>query len=329
MRCAGTLALATLCVLACLHGCHGDKEAGSYCSTGNGKCVCVAGDAAETRCKAVQKQFNAIPGRCNNLRYDNCQHDAYCKWSTSRRNDGKCMIDTCALATLTVMVACPKMWSGHDWLTWKASDKGKKFPSAECGETCEDDFNDWYTGQCSEQFAKPWMAARDKLNNNTAMAKDFESYAAKCEEAKPTLAIWMVVAIVVAGLIIMGSMIFLFVQESKSGAAKAEIDMNEVSRIHKESLAEAKEAKGGVEYGTNDNMNTAATGLTHSRMQQLDLSRNRKDDDGLTDGKRKKGQKANAKTRVDANQSWHAAKDTISTANRLEQDVQADGGGDI
>ena len=23
MRCAGTLALATLCVLACLHGCHG------------------------------------------------------------------------------------------------------------------------------------------------------------------------------------------------------------------------------------------------------------------------------------------------------------------
>ena len=33
--------------------------------------------------------------------------------------------------------------------------------------------------------------------------------------------------------------------------------------------------------------------------------------------------------RVDANQSWHAAKDTISTANRLQQDVQADGGGDI
>ena len=70
------------------------------------------------------------------------------------------------------------------------------------------------------------------------------------EEAKPTLAVWMVVAIVVAGLIITGSMVFLFVQESKSGAAKAEIDMNEVSRIHKESLAESNDYKGGVEYAS-------------------------------------------------------------------------------
>ena len=89
--------------------------------------------------------------RCDNLRYENCQHDAYCKWSKSK--SGKCMIgdqispqhthgsrctrapgcrppadvppcvtaesegtlraaataDTCALATLTVMVACPKV----------------------------------------------------------------------------------------------------------------------------------------------------------------------------------------------------------------------------
>ena len=28
------------------------------------------------------------------------------------------------------------------------------------------------------------MAARDKLNKNTAMAKDFESYVAKCERAR-------------------------------------------------------------------------------------------------------------------------------------------------
>ena len=31
--------------------------------------------------------------------------------------------------------------------------------SAECGETCEDDFNDWYTGQCSEQFGAQAAAA--------------------------------------------------------------------------------------------------------------------------------------------------------------------------
>ena len=132
------------------------------------------------------------------------------------------------------------------------------FKSGACGETCEDDFNTWWEGGC-KAYGQKLMTARDSALNNTAQMEDLELMATKCKAAQPVLSPWVVLAIIVGGVIIVAGMVFVFLKESEDKDKHNNIDLAKVAKIHREKEKE----ESGIDYGTNDNMATAATRRVH------------------------------------------------------------------